>query len=59
MFMLKTVHARDVDKELFNYNGIIHGLSMENPVIDITISSVGWWTSEEMVLGGLSVPGGR
>ena len=56
MFMLKTVHARDVDKELFNYNGVIHGLSME---IDITISSVGWWTSKEMVLGGLSVPGER
>ena len=36
---------------------IIHGYSMENPVMEISISCVGWWTSEEMVRRAVSAWG--
>ena len=30
-------------------NVIVHGYSMENPIMEITISRVGWWTTREMI----------
>ena len=36
---------------------IVRGYSMDNPVMEITISGVGWWTSEETVRKKLPVPG--
>ena len=36
---------------------IVRGYSMENPVIEITISGVGWWTSEQTVRSAVSAWG--
>ena len=36
---------------------IVTGYSMQNPVLDITLSGIGWWTSEQTVLGVLATWG--
>ena len=35
-------------------DAMVHGYSMVNPVMDITISCVGFWTTEDMVLRAVS-----
>ena len=37
----------------------VRGYSMENPVMQITISGVGWWTSKQTVRSAVSSWGGN
>ena len=36
---------------------IVRGYSMQKPIMEITISDVGWWTTKEMIHGAISVYG--